>query len=261
MPSYRVQLVCRHLDYAKWVVTGDPHLSLIGILDSRFSFNCPSHGPQYEKPLQAEEKRDGPVEEIRCHVDQCASSPIDNLNHRPFCQEHFILTCQEQLEIYKQRLEGQEWSKMSFEILEQFIYECMRGADRIEHGNKGLDDFQRAQLLAIILLAAELGHHLRRSPRNALTIPLRLISEKPQDSWEEDTETIVVSRCGALVRSHHTLNIDQYLRVLRSDKGQHAQARVAWCPREGDARPLVAIEFLDQDNFWGMDWNPSKAKT
>jgi hypothetical protein len=258
--AYRVQLVCRHLDFAKWIVTDDPYLSLTAILDSRFAFNCPVHGPQYEKPLQAEEKRDGPVENVRCSVDGCASRPIDVLNHRPFCQDHFIHTCQGQLATYNQWLKEQHWRELSFEVVEQFIYDCMRGADRIEHGDRGLDDFQRAQLLNIVLSAAELGRHLRRSPRKALAIPLRLISEKLQDSWEEDTETIVVSRCGALVRSHHSVQIDQQLRVLRNDEEQLARARVAWCPRERDARPVVAIEFLDHDNFWGMDWTASKAK-
>jgi hypothetical protein len=259
--TYRVQLVCPHLDYAKWVLFEEPHLSLLAILDTQFTFSCPVHGFQFEKPLQAEEKRDPPAEKIRCVVDECAGSPLELVSHRPFCRDHFILVCQGQLAAYSQRLKEEHWRGLSFELVEQFIIDCMRGADRIEHGDKGLDDFQRAQLLNIILSAAELGRHLRRSPRRALALPLRLISEGPQESWEEDTETVLVSRCGALVRSHHTFKPNQQLKATRADKGGQTRARVAWCPHEKDTRPLIAIEFLDHDNFWGMDWSGSKAKT
>jgi len=239
------------MDYAKWMVTDAPFPSLTDVLDSRFAFSCSVHGLQYEKPLQAEKTKDWQPEEVGCTFEGCVNSPIDVVNYRPFCRDHFIVTCQGQLETYNQRLKEERWRELSFELIEQFIYDCMRGADRIEHGDGGLDDFQRAQLLNIILAAAELGRHLRRSPRKAMTIPLRLISEKPLDSWQEDTETIFVSRCGALVRSYHSVKIDQQLRGLRGEKGQQARARVAWCPRERDARPVVAIEFLYQDNFWG----------
>jgi hypothetical protein len=260
MPSYRVQLVCRQMDYAKWMVTDAPFPSLTDVLDSRFAFSCPVHGLQYEKPLQAEKTKDWQPEEVGCTFEGCVNSPIDVVNYRPFCRDHFIVTCQGQLETYNQRLKEERWRELSFELIEQFIYDCMRGADRIEHGDGGLDDFQRAQLLNIILAAAELGRHLRRSPRKAMTIPLRLISEKPLDSWQEDTETILVSRCGALLRTHHSVKLNQQLQVLRGEKGQQARARVAWCPRERDTRPVVAIEFLDQDNFWGMDWTAGKSK-
>ena len=122
-------------------------------------------------------------------------------------------------------------------------------ADRI-----GLDKVERARLLAVILSAAELGRHLRRSPRKVLAIPVRLLSEDPRERWEEDTETVTVSRCGALVRSQHSAELDQRLRVLRPDEGRQARARVAWCPPERETNPLLAVEFIDSDNFWGLDW-------
>jgi len=33
-------------------------LSLLEVLDTEWDFDCPAHGPQREKPLQAEEKKD-----------------------------------------------------------------------------------------------------------------------------------------------------------------------------------------------------------
>jgi hypothetical protein len=259
--TYRVQLVCPYLDYAKWVLFEEPHLSLPGILDTQFTFTCPFHGFQFEKPLQAEEKKNLHVEELSCCVDRCAESPLELVNHRPFCRDHFIVVCQGQLDAYQKRLNEHNWRGLSFELVEKFIIDCMRGADRIESGDKGLDDFQRAQLLNIILSAAELGRHLRRSPRKALTLPLRLISNNPQEPWQEDTETLLVSRCGALIRSQRPVKLQQQLTVFRKDVGEETLARVAWCPDGRDTRPIIAVEFLGRDNFWGMDWSGGKANT
>ena len=255
--AYRINLVCPHMDHSQWVLIEDSSLSLIEILNTQFTFNCPVHGKQHEKPFQGEEKTDWPAEDNWCSIAKCAERPIETVNHRSFCRDHFMLVCQGQLDIYSQRLKEQNWRELSFELVEQFISDCMRGADRIENGDRRLEDFQRAQLLNIILSAAELGRHLRRSPRKALALPIRLISETPQKVWEEDTETIHVSQFGALVQSHRPVALNQQLRV-QNDKGQHARARVAWCPSGRDTRPVVAIEFLDHDNFWGMAWTSKK---
>ena len=56
--SYRVQLVCRKMDHATWVVMENLSLSLARVLETVWVFDCPVHGPQREKPLQAEEKRE-----------------------------------------------------------------------------------------------------------------------------------------------------------------------------------------------------------
>src|SRR5712691_10886259 len=56
--NYRVLLVCRHLDHSKWVLMESLALSLPEVLDTEWDFDCPDHGPQREKPLQAEEKNE-----------------------------------------------------------------------------------------------------------------------------------------------------------------------------------------------------------
>jgi len=56
--DYRVLLVCPHLDYRKWVLKENLPLSLSEVLNTKWEFNCPRHGPQREKPLQAEEKKE-----------------------------------------------------------------------------------------------------------------------------------------------------------------------------------------------------------
>jgi hypothetical protein len=256
--SYRVQLVCHHLNHTHWVLMEGLHLSLERVLDTLWEFDCPIHGSQRGKPLQAEERKEFWPENPICSVHDCANRFIGAVGMRAFCRNHFIRICEEQLETYIQRLNEQRWRDLSLGAVEEFIYFCMRAADQIEQGENELDDSERAKLLKIISLAAELGSYLRRSPRMPLRIPFRLISEKPHDSWEEETATILVSRYGCLIHSQHSAKLDQRLLVVRNEGGRRAQARVAWSPGARDLQSTLAIEFLDQDNFWGLDWKSPK---
>ena len=102
--------------------------------------------------------------------------------------------------------------------------------------------------------ASELGTHLRRSPRKAAAIPVWLTSERLGSAWEEDTETLQVSRYGALMSCKHPAKAGETLHVIRADTGQKVMARVAWQrPLENNGVPM-GIEFVSCDNFWGLDW-------
>lgn len=237
------------MDHTEWVVMENVYLSLDGVLNTHWEFECPVHGMQREKPMQAEEKREGPPKGVGCNVETCQNTPIGTIEGYPFCQDHFILTCQTRLDTYYTRLRERRWREVSLEAVSRFIREAMKEADRT-----GLDKVERARLLNVILSAADLAQHLRRSPRKALAIPVHLLSEDPTAFWEEDTETVTVSRCGALVRSQHSAELDQRLKVLRRDEGREAQARVAWSPPERESNPVLALEFIGYDNFWGLDW-------
>jgi hypothetical protein len=151
-------------------------------------------------------------------------------------------------------LKEQHWRELSLEVAARYIYDCMLHVTRIDEDAQSLDDFERAQLLSVIASATELGRRLRRSPRRRLTMPLRLMSVRPKDSWEEKTETILVSRCGALFRSKQPLKRDQLLQVMRNEEGKQAYARVAWCSYKTGPDRQFAIEILEQDNFWGLEW-------
>jgi hypothetical protein len=239
------------MDHTEWVVMENVYLSLDGILNTHWEFECPVHGMQREKPLQAEEKQEGPPKGVGCNVEGCSNTPIGAIEGQAFCRNHLIITCQTRLDAYYARLRERRWREVSLEVVSRFIRESMKEADRI-----GLDKVERARFLNVILSAAELGRHLRRSPRKVLAIAVRLLSER----WEEDTETVTVSRCGALVRSQHPAEIDQRLKVLRHDEGRQAQARVAWCPPEREANSTLAVEFIDTDNFWGLDWGAIESE-
>ena len=258
--SYRVQLVCRKMDHAKWVVMDNLSLSLAGVLETVWEFDCPVHGPQHEKPLQAEEKRELSRETTKCNVEGCAHNSIGVLDRRPFCRDHFIFTCQVRLQAYQQSWKEQHWLEVSLESVSRFIYNGMREAVHIEQNHNQLDEVQRAQLLKIIFSAADLGSRIRRSPRKALIVPIRLVVERAQNAWEEETETVLISRCGALVRSQHSVEISQKLRVFQHKDRGESPARVVWCPPPGDSRPLLAFELLECDNFWGLDWSMTQSR-
>jgi hypothetical protein len=167
-----------------------------------------------------------------------------------------MLTCEETLEDYHQRIKEKRLGSGTAESMRKFIQQCIGEADRIEQRTKGLSDLHRMRLFKLMLAAAELARHVRRSTRRMASIPVRLSSEKPQDLWEEETETLMISRWGALLRCQRPFEIDRKLRLVRKDNGRQAHARIAWSKAES-----VAIEFLDSDNFWGLDWSIADAST
>ncbi len=86
------------------------------------------------------------------------------------------------------------------------------------------------------------------------SIPVKITSEKFGGAWEEDTETVLVSRYGALVRCKHAAKAGETLHFVRADTGQEALARVAWQRPLGDDDVRVGVEFVACENFWGLDW-------
>ena len=131
----------------------------------------------------------------------------------------------------------------------------MRQADSIDQSANDLDEFQRQRLLDLILGAAELGRHVRRSPRRVASIPIRVSSEKPGQPWKEETETRLISRYGALVEFRHPVGRGEKLLLSRRDTGHQAEATVAWCKAKREGELEVGIEFLDCDNFWELEWS------
>ena len=194
------------------------------------------------------------MDAARCGVSECEKRAVASVDAHPLCRKHFIDSCHAELEAYNSRLKENHLGGVFPESAWRFIYECMQQADRIEQSAEDLDDDERRQLVSLILSTAELGCHLRRSPRRATSIAVRLHCEKPARPWKEETETRLISRCGALVTCQQRVEIDQRLRVVRMDNGREARARVAWCQRKRRGQPEVGIEFVDCDNFWELDW-------
>jgi len=190
----------------------------------------------------------------QCGVKGCGQAAGATLEGEALCRGHFISVCYEQLERYDEMQKAHRLSVSDAESARRFINQCSREADEIEHATKDLENLDRARLLHIILWANELGRHLRRSPRKSASIPVRLTCDKLGSAWEEETQTVLLSQYGASLRCGHTAKQGEAVHLVRLDTGQEVQARVAWQrPAENDGL-RIGIEFVDSENFWGLDW-------
>jgi hypothetical protein len=98
----------------------------------------------------------------------------------------------------------------------------------------------------------------RRSNRKTASFPIWLRNEELGPVWEEETETQTVSRCGAGLRCHHLVSVESIVVIVRRDTGRRAKARVRYSRYNPDGERELGIEFMDNDNFWGLDWNSSE---
>ena len=98
----------------------------------------------------------------------------------------------------------------------------------------------------------------RRSNRKTTSFPIWLRNEELGPVWEEETETQIVSRCGAGLRCHHLVSAESIVVIVRRDTGLRAKARVRYSRYNPDGIRELGIEFIDNDNFWGLDWNSSE---
>ena len=98
----------------------------------------------------------------------------------------------------------------------------------------------------------------RRSDRKTTSFPIWLRNEELGPVWEEETETQMVSRCGAGLRCRHFVSAESIVVIVRQDTGRRAKARVRYSRFHPDGKRELGIEFIANDNFWGLDWNSSE---
>jgi hypothetical protein len=190
-----------------------------------------------------------------CSFAGCDKAVVSSLEGEELCLEHFISVCYERLDRYADIHKGHHISASDTESMRRFVHECGRQADAIEHAGKELDQLERALIAHIIERADDLGFHLRRSPRKKASVAVRVCCDRPGGSaWKEDTETVVLSRYGASLRCSRPADPRESLQIVRLDTGKEAQARVAWHRPAGSEGSQIGVEFLDCDNFWGLDW-------
>jgi len=108
------------MDYSQWVTMNNLSLSLTEVLNTHWHFHCPCHGPQYEKPLQAQEKM-GSIPGTANHdvADYC-NKAVGSLGNVASCRSHFTAACQTELSVRYQNLSEQRWKEVSFESLAEF---------------------------------------------------------------------------------------------------------------------------------------------
>ena len=189
-----------------------------------------------------------------CGVKDCDHAAEAVLEGEALCRGHFISHCYAQLERFDEMQKTHRLSVPDAESVRRFINQCSRQADEIEHTAKDVDNLDRARLLHIILWANEVGSHLRRSPRKVASIPVRICCDKLGNAWEEETQTVLLSRHGASLRCGHMAKPGEPIQLVRLDTGQEVRALVAW-QRPAESEGIrIGLEFVDCDNFWGLDW-------
>ncbi|MCL6481557.1 MAG: PilZ domain-containing protein [Firmicutes bacterium] len=189
-----------------------------------------------------------------CTFPGCSIAAVSTLEQRPYCAQHLFEVCYQKVDEYLQGLRDHTLQESDDRTLRNFLTESTSVLTDLATSAVALDNLARARLLDLLLRVSELGQHLRRSPRRSLRVPVRLAFADPGARWEEVTETQVISRYGARLSCHHRLDAGDLLLVVRLDKPQRAQARVAWCRRVDSEVFEIGIELLSCDNFWEIDW-------
>jgi hypothetical protein len=88
----------------------------------------------------------------------------------------------------------------------------------------------------------------------AARFALWLRREQAGRTWEEETETRLVSRFGAGLECRHLVEPGAHLAVTRRDTGRRATARVAYRRFNEDGCREIGVELVGGENFWELEW-------
>ena len=76
-------------------------------------------------------------------------------------------------------------------------------------------------------------------------------------NFAEETETTVVSKEGAAVRTAYNLKLGQEVSVCTKENSRVGQFQVVWLGAKGTAgEGKVGIEWVEPRCFWGIDFAP-----
>lgn len=193
-----------------------------------------------------------------CSCSGCSELATVQLELRPFCVPHFIDTAYARLDECSRAVADHQFQEASAESAWVLLVECIERAADLTQTAEALDNLQRARLLDILLVSAELSRHLRRSPRKTVTVAVRLRCDKLGRSWEGEAATRVLSRHGAMLDCEHSAEAGDLLTVVRLDTHEEVKARVAWQRPGSRGGQELGIEFLSADNFWGLKWDTAE---
>lgn len=188
-----------------------------------------------------------------CEASGCERAATAAIGSRAFCLDHFLSSCGDEIELRNSRLKRGDYDRAATESFRVFLAECARQAKQLGEDKVTVDPQQQAGLLEILLRASDLTVRLRRSPRQPASLPVWLRREDPGRTWEEETRTLAISRHGAGIPCRHFVETGGTLVVARRDNGRRTQARVAYCRFDSQGQRQIGVEFLDRDDFWGLD--------
>jgi hypothetical protein len=188
----------------------------------------------------------------RCRVEECAEQAIAFVDDRSLCRKHFLTVSYGRLESISSQIRQPHFHAVQEEAVSRFLEDCMRYAADVACSPAVLANLEKAQVLDLLLWASELYGSLRRGPRVPARIPILLRCEALGKPWEEKTETLLLSRHGLRIVCRHDIKVNDVVTCVRLDNGWRAEARVVWTRRKDLGEAEAGLEFLRDENFWGL---------
>ena len=181
----------------------------------------------------------------RCSMPGCDQYSSTVFDLQQMCIKHFLSNCYEKLEVLSKNRHVWSVDAVARESARHIIQESAKCVGEISQKKSEISNLERARLLDIALWATDLKRQVRRSTRSASAIPIKLISGKPELCWEEETETLDLSRHGARTKCQHVVEKYDILKVVRIDTGMRMEARVVWGRRTARGTQEIGIEFVE----------------
>jgi hypothetical protein len=205
--------------------------------------------------MQVPQNRQSPIPEIpsayrRCNHPGCPRPSFAEFDHHAQCQPHFIASCYAKLGDAGRLIKENSLGSEDLATIRAFVEECAAAAGSCSLQSRDLNNLRRAQLLDIVIAAAQLLTQLRRSPRVEKQVRLRLLGDPLTDPRIEDTVTQTVSQHGAMFQAASPYTRGEIVDIVRLDTGRSAIARIAWHQPVGPNEHRVAVEVLNRSNFW-----------
>jgi hypothetical protein len=190
---------------------------------------------------------------LKCTAEGCVEAAIASFDEGMVCRTHFLAGAYRHLESIAEQIHEPNFHTQRGELATRLLEECMREVTNIACASELSNNLERAQLLDILLWASELYGRLRRGPRVRAAIPILVRSENEQQPWEEKTETLQLSVHGFSFVCHHELRSGDALVCIRLDNGRRVNARVAWARSKDSRESEAGVEFIADEDFWGME--------
>ncbi len=171
---------------------------------------------------------------------------------KDLCQGHFIARCYSQLDVCTDQVRKRGyWNATSVVAVMESLTKIADQAAMLGLSARDLSTMEQAQLLDILLRAANLTKGIRRVPRKRVSVPLRVRCEASGQNWTEETTTLEVSLHGTSIESRIPITSGEVLTVERLDTSGRAKGKVKWLRRNPDGSQVLGIELLDCEDFWG----------
>lgn len=191
----------------------------------------------------------------QCTHRNCTRPAKTILETNNLCPPHFLAACYAKLDEITQLVDQKKLGAAELKTIRSVVTEYTGAAVSHALQSQEFNNKERAQLLDFVVSAAQILTRLRRSPRVSQQVPLRLLGDPLTSPRIEDTVTQTVSKYGAMFKCGYPFAKGEIMDIVRLDTGHTAIARVAWHKPMAPGHHNVAIEILNNANFWNWGWS------